>query len=101
MELPSNVDRLNLPRSPDPNPMGAALPCDASKLGQNMLQPAMLTLHFVGTIFQARASMRQNRDPAHLCGGHFFQCWPQALAKQPACLPLHANTATRTTAEFA
>jgi hypothetical protein len=81
--------------------MIAVLPCAASKLEQNMLQPAMLALHFVGTIFQARASMRQNRDPAYLCGRHIFQCWPQALPKQPACLPLHANTTTRTTAEFA
>jgi len=101
MELPSIIDRLNLPRSPDPNRKGAALPSATSKLGQDMLQPAMLALHFVDAIIETRTSMRQDRDPSNPCGWHIFQRRPQPLSKQPACLPLHTHAATRTAAEFA
>ena len=93
MELPPVIDRLDFPRSPDPNRTGAALPCAASKPGQNMLQPAMLALHLVDAIIEVRASMRQDRDPSNPCGWHIFQRWPQPLPKQPACLPLHAHAA--------
>jgi hypothetical protein len=67
MELPSIIDRLSLSRSPDPNRKGAALPSATSKLGQDMLQPAMVALHFVDAIIEGRTSMREDRDPAHLC----------------------------------
>jgi hypothetical protein len=65
MELPSVIDWLDFTCSPDPNRNVCG---SSSKLGQDMLQPAMVALHFVDAIIEGRTSMREDRDPAHLCG---------------------------------